>query len=236
MRFIQYLTEDNLSEAKKAGPASQMPAVNMPHNFAKGRYAAPQQGGAVGNAKAQVTQADQAAKKKEAVKTLAPVDPAMQPFLVAAKGDRRKAMEMITLLGAMYQTKRTNPQAQLSVPKLVTVSQYRGELQKLFDLAKPKDLGQLAAMSQEIKRNAATPGANTPPAGTITAPQTPGQTPGQKTMLQKLINTIQTAAKNLSPADFIAARKKLDKAAQNAKPNPSPNQQQPVGKPVVTQG
>lgn len=235
MRFIQFLVE-----AKK-GPAAAMPAVNMPHNFAKNRYGAPQQGGAPRQPQGQPavkppTKAQRNTAKKDAIKTLAPVDPAMKQFLDIANGDRQKAMEMITLLGAMYQTKRTNPQAQLNVPKLVTQSQNGKALQSLFDLAKDKDLGQLAAMSQEIKRSAANPGANAPPAGTNNVPTTPGATAGQKTMLQKMINWIRQSKGQLSPADAQVVRKELDKAAKNAKPNPPLNAQQPVGKPVVTQG
>lgn len=181
----------------------------------------------------------QKAEKKEQIKTMAPVDPALQPLLQAAKGDRQLSVELQTLLGAIYQTKRTNPQVELSVPKLVVGSKNKELLQKMFDLAKDKDLGQLAAMSQEVKRTGAMPGTGQaqPPNGmTGHVPQTPGQTPAGKTMLQKLITTIQQAAKSLSPADMRAARKKLDQAAQNAKPNPSNNATIPIGKPVVTSG
>lgn len=153
-----------------------------------------------------------------------------------AKGNREDAIEMLTLLGAIYQTLRRNPQVELTPPKIVTQSKNKQDLMSLFNIAKHMDLPQLAAMSQEIKQHAASPGANIPPSGTQNTPQTPGQTPGGKTMLQKLFNTIQNAAKSLSPQDFLAARKKLDRAAQDAKSNPSNNTQQPIGKPIVTQG
>lgn len=167
----------------------------------------------------------------------APVDPALQPFLDAVKNNRPLSIELQTLLGAVYQTKRTNPQVQLSVPKLVTMSKNKELLQKLFDIVKDKDLPQLTAMFQEIKRSAALPGGGGQPApnGMTNVPQTPGQTPAGKTMLQKLI-TLLKGNKNLSPTDIAVAQKELDKAKQNARPNPSPNAQQPIGKPVVTQG
>lgn len=176
-------------------------------------------------------------KKQPKPKPAAPPDNSLQPFLDIAKGNRGKALEMITLLGAIYQTKRKNPQVQLSVPKIVTDSANRQDLQKLFDIAKNKDVGQLTAMYQEIKRSAAVPGQNgQAPAGMNTAPQTPGQTPAGKTLLQSLINRIKQAAKSLSPADLNVVKKEAEKAAQTAKPNPSNNTQQPIGKPVVTQG
>ncbi|MDE1830304.1 MAG: hypothetical protein KGI25_08275 [Thaumarchaeota archaeon] len=176
-------------------------------------------------------------QKAEKPKQVAEVDSELQPFMANVQGNRGKALEMITLLGAIYQAKRRNPQVELTLPKLVTDSDNREEMEKLFNVVKNKNLPQLTAAYQEIKRSAALPGQNgQAPTGMQNAPQTPNQTPAGKSMLQKLLNTIQQAAKSLSAQDFFVAKKKLEKAAQNAQPNPPTNQQQPVGKPVVTQG
>ncbi len=250
MRFIEFLTEaepeNHIQKRERANrqrarrgikqragtwqqPGDVVPAVGNVGQGFKGARPANRIAG------------DEQQKPKQAKlnkqKTLAPVDPAMEPFLNLAKSDRQKSVEMNTLLGAMYQAKRTNPQVQLSVPKLVTMSKNRNELQKLFDLGKSKDLGQLAAMSQEIQRSAASPGANAATSsGMSDVPQTPGQTPAGKTMLQTVFNAIKKASKNLSPADWSLVRKKVDNAAQNSKPNPPTGPQQPQVRPVVTQG
>lgn len=255
MRFIQFLTEapqqgDFIKKNEKADRQRARRATAKRAAANKQNMQANVQQSAVGAGQPQAQPQQRNSdtiqpppgnfQKKEAPKAaapIAPVDPNLKPFLDIAGGDRAKAMEMITLLGAIYQTKRTNPQVELTVPKLVSQSQNREALQKLFDIAKGKELPQLAAMSQEIKRSAAMPGQQgAAPSGMLTAPSTPGQTPAGKTMLQSLLDKIKQATKSLSPMDFSAVRKAIDKASQSAKPHPSTNTQQPMNKPVVTQG
>jgi len=156
-------------------------------------------------------------------------------ILQSVKTNRPQALEMITLLGAMYQAKRTNASVEMKVPLMVSQSKFKDSMAELFKAAKDKDLPDLAKMSEEIRKGAQSPGQ--PAAGMQNAPETPGQTPAGKTMLQKLLNTIKNSVKNLSPQDLQAAQKELDKAKRNAKPNPTANAtQQPIGKPVITQG
>ncbi len=170
---------------------------------------------------------------------LNPQEKGLGPFIKIASGDRAKALEMISLIGAIYKAKKTNPRVQLRVPKIVTGSSDPENMEKLFNAVKRDSLPQLSAAYQEIKKAAATGQAGqtgqTPASGTQNVPATPNQTPGGKTVLQSLLNRIKQAAKSLSPADMAAVKKEAEKAAKNAKPNPS-NKQQPIGKPVVTSG
>lgn len=226
MRFTEYLKDEQLYEA----PLNR---DTVAWDSRKG------QGFAGARPSNRIAGAEQPKEAKPKAQAGAP-NP-MAKFMQLASKDRNEAMEMITLLGSMYQTRRRNPNVQMTVPKMVTQSKNRDLMQQLFDMAKGKDLPELAAMSQDIKRSAAAPAAQgTPgPQQQQSVPQTPGQTPGQKTTLQKLFAYIKKVSKNLSPTDFQAARKELDKAAQSARPNPPSNQQQPIntsGKAVVTQG
>lgn len=229
MRFTEYLKDEQLYEA----PLGQ---DTVGWDARKGQAFA---GARPANRFAGAEQPKQ--KAKPAMKSAAP-NP-LAKFIQIASKDRTEAMEMITLLGSMYQTRRRNPGVKMTVPKMVTQSRNRQAMEDLFNIAKDKDLPQLASMSQEIKRSAAAPaqaGAAPNPAGMQNnVPQTPGQTSAQKTTLQKLFTYIKKVSKHLSPADFQAAKKELDKAAQIAKPNPPANPQQPINtgnKSVVTTG
>lgn len=181
-------------------------------------------------------------KKPGEMGTVNPGDPqAVIPMAVrkAAAGDRNTAVELMTLLGSMYQAKRTNPAVQFSVPAMVTQSKNKEAMQALFDVAKTQDLPSLAKMSQDIKQVAAAPGQNAgaAPAGSQNVPTTPGQTAGQKTMLQKMVDWIRQSAKTLSPQDLKVVKKELNNASKGAKANPMQAAHQQAGnRPVASQG
>jgi hypothetical protein len=162
----------------------------------------------------------------------------------AAKQSRQKAIEFITLLGAMYQAKRRNPQVQMTPPLMVTQSENKDEMMDLFKAAKDQDLPHLAKMSEVIRKSAATPGSQNvgqpkavhggAAAQEQPAQAMPGETPAQAKVRQGLTSKLQQATQQLPQASLKILRDLLSKSVK--KKQPSPMQAGATNKPVITQG
>lgn len=155
-----------------------------------------------------------------------PNDAAWEEIKKAAT-DPNTGREFITMLGAMYQTKRSNPTVQLSVPKMVTAlpdaQPLKKQMMALFNIAKNDDEPHLAARSQELQQArmnaAAKPGTNVTPGQQPTgqpkpAPANTRQQRGE--LLKTLMKTIQDTAPKLTTRELKQASGALN-APLNAK-------------------
>lgn len=168
---------------------------------------------------------------QQAKATTAPA-PKEDPWeaLKKAAVDPNAGREFITLLGAMYQAKRRNPNVVMTLPTMVTSlpasqQKLRTQLTALFNISKNDDEAHLAQRSQELQQarmNAvAQPGTNpTPgqqPAG-LAKQAAPATTSGQQrdTMLQQLMAIVKSTAPKLTAQQIKQVSKELN-APLNAK-------------------
>jgi hypothetical protein len=133
----------------------------------------------------------------------------LTPELIELAKDRPTAIQMTTILGAMYQARNRNPNVQMTPPMLVTG--IKDETQKenmmtLFNIAKYKTIAQLATMSQEIKK------ASIPKEGEGQVNQ--GGTPTEQQHAQEALNLIKHNSANLSAENIQLMLKALENAGR----------------------
>lgn len=166
-----------------------------------------------------------------------PNDAAWEELKKAAT-DPTTGRELITLLGAMYQAKRTNPNVVMSIPKMVTTlpdnqTELKKQMTALFNIAKNDDVAHLAARSQELQQArmdaVAKPGTKPTPGqqpvgqvktSTATTTKTPttntSVTQSRGAMLQQLLKLINDTVPKLTTRQIKQASAALN-APINAK-------------------
>lgn len=136
-----------------------------------------------------------------------------QDLLALAK-DRPTAIQMTTILGAMYQARNRNPNVQMTPPMLITGLKDKTQkenMMKLFNIAKDKSTAQLAAMSQEVKN------ASIPKEGETQVNQ--GGTPTEQQHAQQLLDLVKNNGQALSAQDIQVMLKALQNASRRVSRN-----------------
>jgi hypothetical protein len=136
--------------------------------------------------------------------------------LLALAKDRPAAVQMTTILGAMYQARKRNPQVQMTPPMLITGlkdEKQKANMMKLFNVAKLKTTAQLAAMTKEIKD------ASIPKEGEGEAQVAQGGTPTEQQHAQQLLDIVKQSGQAFSAQDIQQMLNALKNASRRVSRN-----------------
>jgi hypothetical protein len=131
-----------------------------------------------------------------------------QGIVTAAANNQVLGRELMTLIGAMYQAKRRNPDVQMSEPKLISTLKdgdpTKEQMIKVFNLGKSKDMAGLAALASELQKGRKT---------TATPQQANPQQEKRMSTLKTLLNKEVQPALTPQQLDAVAKAVRQSKRA-----------------------